>query len=161
MENRDLQTAPDHQLVRGPTGSGAKIPDGKHISWYTRWSRWYIRQCKVSAESNKGSFSFWRWRGWVIGMSHRWWVIGMSHYCCGSTGQGYHRSISLVVVRLKLEIRFLVLDINRLALVWRHNLWVIPEKDSVGYTLVGFGDGDPYEYQAQLSSKFLFALSLG
>ena len=34
-------------------------------------------------------------------------------------------------------------------------------KDSVGYTLVGFGDDDPFEYQAQLSSKFLFALSSG
>ena len=38
---------------------------------------------------------------------------------------------------------------------------ILPVKDSVGYTLVGFGDDDPFEYQAQLSSKFLFALSSG
>ena len=38
---------------------------------------------------------------------------------------------------------------------------VLPVMDSVGYTLVGFGDDDPFEYQAQLSSKFLFALSSG
>ena len=37
----------------------------------------------------------------------------------------------------------------------------LPVKDFVGYTLVGFGDDGPFEYQARLSSKFLFALSSG
>lgn len=72
---------------------------------YTRW--YVIFVSAKSAESSDGSFSFWRW-------GRRWWLIGMSHNCRrGSTGQGYHRSISLVLVRLWR----ILLDIHLLGLV--------------------------------------------